>query len=63
MDKLVKQVSYLKWDGWTVIVEDDSDGYYAKDGIFTDGKWKRQYRFEMFEYGSWNIPDRYLTNV
>jgi len=63
MESIVKCNSNLKWDNWTVIAIDNSDGYYTKDGAFIDGEWKKQYRFDMVDYGVWNIPDRYLTHV
>ena len=63
MDSVVKNSSNLKWDGWTVIVIDDTDGYFTKDGVFLNGRWVKQYRFDMFDYGIWNIPDRYLAHV
>ena len=63
MEKIVKSNPNLKWDNWTVIVTTDGDGYYTKDGIFIDGQWKKQFRFNMVEYGVWNIPDRYITHV
>ena len=63
MESIVKSNPNLKWDNWTVIVTDNDDGYYTKDGVFLDGKWKKQYRFNMVDYGVWNIPDRYIAHV
>ena len=63
MEKVVSSSNNLKWDGWTVIVTDDIDGYYTKDGVFLDNKWVKQYRFDMIDYNKWNIPDRYIKYV
>ena len=41
----------------------EEDGYYTKNGVFDDGEWKTEHRFDMVDYHVWNIPDRYLTHV
>lgn len=63
MDTIIKDNSNFKWDNWTVVVLTDDDGYYTKNGIFKDGQWKTQYRYEMVDYGVWEIPDRFLAHV
>jgi hypothetical protein len=63
MNSIVSLNNNVEWDNWTVIVLTDDDGYYTKNGIFKDGVWKTQYRYEMVDYGVWEIPDRFLTHV
>ena len=63
MDNIITNNKNLEWDNWTVVVLTDDDGYYTKNGVFKNGKWKTQYRFEMVDYGVWEIPDRFLTHV
>jgi hypothetical protein len=63
MEKIVESNPNMSWDSWSVLILTDDDGYYTKNGIFKDGKWKTQYVYNMSEYGVWNIPDRFLTHV
>lgn len=63
MDQIVKSNINMEWDNWTVIVYTDDDGYFTKNGVFKDGKWKTQYRFNMKDYGIWDIPDRLVKHV
>lgn len=63
MNSIIKNYSNFEWDNWTVVVLTDDDGYYTKDGVFKNGQWKTQYRYDMVEYGVWEIPDRFLTHV
>jgi hypothetical protein len=63
MNSIIKNHSNFEWDNWTVVVLTDDDGYYTKDGVFKNGKWKTQYRYDMVEYGVWEIPDRFLAHV
>jgi hypothetical protein len=63
MNSIVSLNNNVEWDNWTVVVLTDDDGYYTKNGIFKDGVWKTQYRYEMVDYGVWEIPDRFLTHV
>jgi hypothetical protein len=63
MNSIIKNNSNFEWDNWTVVVLTDDDGYYTKDGVFKNGQWKTQYRYDMVEYGVWEIPDRFLTHV
>jgi len=63
MNLIIKNHSNFEWDNWTVVVLTDDDGYYTKDGVFKNGQWKTQYRYDMVEYGVWEIPDRFLTHV
>ena len=63
MNSIVSLNNNVEWDNWTVVVLTDDDGYYTKNGIFKDGVWKTQYRYEMVYYGVWEIPDRFLTHV
>jgi hypothetical protein len=63
MNSIIKNNSNFEWDNWTVVVLTDDDGYYTKNGVFKNGQWKTQYRYDMVEYGVWEIPDRFLTHV
>lgn len=63
MEKIVKSNSYIRWDGWTVVISIDEDGYSDVNGVFAKGMWKKEKRFEMKENGVWDIPDRFLTSV
>jgi hypothetical protein len=63
MNSIIKNHSNFEWDNWTVVVLTDDDGYYTKDGVFKNGQWKTQYRYDMVEYGVWEIPDRFLSHV
>ena len=63
MDSIIKNNSNFEWDNWTVLVLTDDDGYYTKNGILKNGKWKTQYRYDMVEYCVWEIPDRFLSHV
>jgi hypothetical protein len=63
MESIIKNSSHLSWNNWTVIAITDDDGYYTKNGILQNGKWKTRYSFEMLDYGVWEIPDRFLTHV
>lgn len=63
MDKIIKANPNFEWDNWTVVIYTENDGYYNKNGIFKDGKWKTQHRYDMVDYGVWQIPDRFLTHV
>lgn len=63
MNSIIKNNSNFEWDNWTVVVLTDDDGYYTKNGLFKNGQWKTQYRYDMVEYGVWEIPDRFLAHV
>lgn len=63
MNYIVSLNNNIEWDNWTVVVLTEDDGYYNSNGIFKDGLWKTQYRYEMVDYGVWEIPDRFLTHV
>jgi hypothetical protein len=63
MELIVKNNPHLKWDGWTVIVQIDQDGYYSKEGSFNKGTWITEKRFDANNSGVWDIPDRFLTHV
>jgi len=63
MDQIIKSNTNMEWDSWSVIVYTDDDGYFTKNGVFKDGKWKTKYVFNMKDYGIWDIPDRFLKHV
>ena len=63
MDRIVKSNPDMEWDNWTVIVYTDDDGYFTKNGVFKDGRWRTKYKFNMIDYGVWIIPDRLIPHV
>ena len=63
MEEIINNNSNFEWDNWTVVIYTEDDGYYTKHGVLKDGKWKTQYRYDMVDYGVWEIPDRFLTHV
>lgn len=63
MDRIVKSSPDMEWDNWTVIVYTDDDGYFTKNGVFKDGRWRTKYKFNMIDYGVWIIPDRLIPHV
>ena len=63
MEEIINNNSNFEWDNWTVVIYTEDDGYYNKNGVLKDGKWKTQYRYNMVDYGVWEIPDRFLTHV
>jgi hypothetical protein len=63
MENIIQNNPNLKWDNWSVIAFKNEDGYYTKNGIFKDGKWMTQYRFDMIDYNTWNIPDKFLKEI
>ena len=50
MDQIIKSNPDMEWDNWTVVVYTDDDGYYTKNGVFKDGRWRTKYRFNMLDY-------------
>ena len=60
MEKIINSSPHIKWDGWTVVISIDEDGYSDPNGVFAEGTWKKEKRFEMKENGVWDIPDRFL---
>lgn len=63
MENIVNSNPDMEWDNWTVVIYTDDDGYYTKNGVYRDGRWRTKYRFNMVEYGMWIIPDRFITHV
>jgi len=63
MEEIIKSNPNMEWDNWTVVVYTNDDGYYTKNGVYKDGKWRTKYQFNMVEYNVWNIPDRFITHV
>lgn len=58
MEDIVKNSDSLSWDGWTVIETKTSEnGMMSKDGVFVDGKWIVQKRYEATANG-WEIPNK-----
>lgn len=58
MEQIVKKNRSLKWDGWTVVNAFPSEkGRTSKDGVYINGIWHIQRRYEANEAG-WNIPDK-----
>ena len=40
MEEIVKSSSDISWDGMTVVILMNEDGYYTKNGVFDNGVWK-----------------------
>lgn len=62
MEDIVKKSPQLFWEGWTVCVYLDEDGFFSTDGVFKNEKWLTKRRFEYVGDG-WNIPDRFVKSV
>lgn len=61
MESIVAKNKNLFWDGWTVINSYPSDkARTSKYGVFTNGVWKMQKRFEPTQTG-WDIPDKFVS--
>jgi len=52
----------LKWDGWSIIAQENGDGYSSINGVYTENGWKIQKSFDCIN-GVWDIPDRYIAHV
>lgn len=60
MEEIVKKSKFLRWDGWTVVsCYPSKKASTSKYGIYLDGKWQMQRRFDPTESG-WEIPERFL---
>jgi hypothetical protein len=62
MEAIVKGNKSLSWDGWTVLsTKPAKNAVTSKDGVYINGKWHIQQRFEVSENG-WNIPEKILES-
>lgn len=60
MESIVSKSKFLYWDGWTVVSAYPSKkASTSKYGMYHNGQWKLQRRFEPTEIG-WEIPERFL---
>ena len=60
MESIVQSHKDLYWDGWTVLERiPNNKGMTNKLGIFVNGQWYMQKRFECTAKG-WNIPTKYV---
>jgi hypothetical protein len=58
MESIVENNKSLSWDGWTVLEnKTNENGMMSKDGVFVDGKWIVQKRYEATANG-WEIPNK-----
>lgn len=61
-DKVVDSHDDLHWDGWNiVIVNKGRDGYFKKNGIFTDGQWAVRTVVKPNARGEYNLPAKYTA--
>lgn len=57
-DAIVENNDSLSWNGWVILETiPNKDGYIDKDGVFLNGKWVVQKRYEPGTKG-WEIPKR-----
>ena len=55
-EEIVARYSYLEWDGWTIVrYKPDPAGFYAKNGVYRNGRWFQQFRYEPQRMG-WELP-------
>jgi hypothetical protein len=60
MEQIVENNKALSWDGWTVIENRfKENGRIATDGVYLNGKWIVQKRFELSTNG-WEIPSKFV---
>lgn len=60
MEKIVKFNKVLSWDGWDVVDRKTAPtGWRSKDGVFENGKWYLQRKYEVTEDG-WHIPKKFV---
>ena len=60
MEQIVENNRSLSWDGWTVLENRYKEhGAISKDGIYLNGKWIIQKRYEATASG-WEIPDKFV---
>ena len=60
MEQIVSNNKFLSWDGWTVLYSRQNDnGYSSKNGVYRDGQWYIQNRFEVTENG-WDLPSKFV---
>lgn len=60
MESIVANDKHLSWDGWTVVERIPTNkGYTSTDGVFANGKWNIEKRFDATREG-WKIPRKYV---
>ena len=60
METIVDNNKALSWDGWTVLeTRKDPTAWTKTDGVFINGSWQRQNRYEPTEQG-WDIPGKFV---
>jgi hypothetical protein len=60
MEKIVSSNKFLEWDGWTVLhLTPSRNGVTSKFGVYRNGKWYIQRRFEP-NLDGWDIPRNFL---
>lgn len=61
-ESIVENNDKLSWNGWTIVETfSNKDGYMDKDGVFANGKWIVQKRYEPGTTG-WDIPKRLVVS-
>jgi hypothetical protein len=57
MEKVVANLSHVKWDGWDLLVyQRNNAGWLKQNGAFKDGKWHVVTRI-VPEREGWEVPD------
>lgn len=60
MEHVVRSNRALSWDGWDVLDRKFSPtAWRSKDGVYVNGKWFLQRRYEATEDG-WHIPKKFV---
>lgn len=60
MEEIVSSHKTLAWESWDVVERIPTNkGMTSKDGVFVNGKWHIQKRFEATRDG-WKIPKKYV---
>lgn len=60
MEAIVKNNRNLRWLGWDVFsLEKNNTAWTKSDGVFIDGRWYTQKKFELTTEG-WEIPNKFV---
>lgn len=61
MEQIVSANKSLKWDGWTVIsLQPTNGGVTSNNGVRVNGRWYLQKRYDVQSNG-WDIPDKFVS--
>lgn len=60
METIVENNRNLHWAGWDVLfLEKNNTAWLKPDGVYKDGKWYTQKKFEITTDG-WEIPNKFV---